>query len=363
MNLKKYAICACALASTSAFATQYLYNGGDANNASGYLEITDGTIPYIRTYKEIHLYPDGYTGEDYTGGYGYAKYKQATSAPTESDTIHFLGYRDATDSTVKYDPDFITVKNSLSFKDGSVRNDAGTTWSSTFKLGSADATESTFTFKTSGVFEFGFSSTKFEIASDAAQTSFNLEIGTLKTTRGGYGTGKIVTLGDANKGFDSVTIGTLTISQYLPITAYTKQFTVNGNADIPCCDNIDSTLKIFVTGVEKGKAAFTVYGQLTLTEGKKIELDFSNVALSDFAEGGDFILAQFNSSQTLGDYTDIFGDSLSTSLNGVLGEDNYTLKWRDNILTLNVAAVPEPATVAAILGAVALAFAAYRRRR
>jgi len=72
MHLKKYAICACALASTSAFATQYLYNGGDANNASGYLEITDGTIPFTATSAEIHLYP----GEDYTGGYGYAKYKR-----------------------------------------------------------------------------------------------------------------------------------------------------------------------------------------------------------------------------------------------------------------------------------------------
>ena len=362
MKLKKYAICAFALASTSAFATQYLYNGGDANNASGYLEITDGTIPYIATSDEIHLYPDGYTGEDYTGGYGYVKYKQATSAPSASDTIHFLGYRDATDSTIKYDPDVITVKNSLSFKDGSVRNNGGK-WSSTFKLGSADTTESNFTFKTSGLFSLGFSSTKFQIASDAAQTSFNLEIGTLQTNRGSYNKDNTIAFGDAGRGFDSIVIGTFKGNEYFPITAYTKQFTINGNADIPCCDNIDSALKIFVTGVEKGKAAFTVYGQLTLTEGKKIELDFSNVALSDFAEGGDFILAQFNTSQTLGDYTDIFGDSLSTSLNGVLGEDNYSLKWRDNILTLNVAAVPEPATVAAILGAVALAFAAYRRRR
>lgn len=232
-----------------------------------------------------------------------------------------------------------------------------------FKLGSADATESNFTFKTSGLFYIGFSSTKFQLASDAAQTSFNLELGTLQTKRGSYNKDNTITFGDTNRGFDSIVIGTFKGNEYYPITAYTKQFTINGNADIPCCANIDSTLKIFVTGVEKGKAAFTVYGELTLTEGKKIELDFSNVALSDFAEGGDFILAQFNSSQTLGDYTDIFGDSLSTSLNGVLGEDNYTLKWRDNILTLNVAAVPEPATVAAILGAVALAFAAYRRRR
>lgn len=211
MKLKKYAICACALASTSAFATQYLYNGGDANNASGYLEITDGTIPFIATYKEIHLYPDGYTGEDYIRDYGYVKYKQATSAPSETDTIHFLGYRDATDSTVKYDPDVITVKNSLSFNDGSVRNDGR---SSTFKLGSADATESNFTFKTSGLFYIGFSSTKFQIASDAAQTSFNLEIGTLETKRGSYSQWNSITFGEAGRGFDSIVIGTFKGQQY-----------------------------------------------------------------------------------------------------------------------------------------------------
>lgn len=230
-------------------------------------------------------------------------------------------------------------------------------------MGSADATESNFTFKTSGLFNIGFSSTKFQIASDAAQTSFHLELGMLQTKRYSYNKDSTITFGDAGRGFDSIVIGTFKGNEYFPITAYTKQFTVNGNADILCCADIDTALKIFVTGVEKGKAAFTVYGELTLTEGKKIELDFSNVAISDFAEGGDFILAQFNTSQTLGDYTDIFGDSLSTSLNGVLGKDNYSLKWRDNILTLNVAAVPEPATVAAILGAVAIAFAAYRRRR
>ena len=78
MKLKKYAICACALASTSAFATQYLYNGGDANSASGYLEITDGTIPFIATSAEIHLQhcqirPRFYKGKKFAfiqGGFG-----------------------------------------------------------------------------------------------------------------------------------------------------------------------------------------------------------------------------------------------------------------------------------------------------
>ena len=38
--------------------------------------------------------------------------------------------------------------------------------------------------------------------------------------------------------------------------------------------------------------------------------------------------------------------------------------WADNTLTATfTSAVPEPATVAAILGAIALAFAAYRRRK
>ncbi len=41
----------------------------------------------------------------------------------------------------------------------------------------------------------------------------------------------------------------------------------------------------------------------------------------------------------------------------------YTLNFGENALTLNVSAVPEPATVAAILGALALGLAVYRRRK
>ena len=41
----------------------------------------------------------------------------------------------------------------------------------------------------------------------------------------------------------------------------------------------------------------------------------------------------------------------------------YTLNFGENALTLNVSAVPEPATVAAILGALALGLALYRRRK
>lgn len=41
----------------------------------------------------------------------------------------------------------------------------------------------------------------------------------------------------------------------------------------------------------------------------------------------------------------------------------YTLNFGENALTLNVSAVPEPATVAAILGALALGLAIYRRRK
>ena len=41
----------------------------------------------------------------------------------------------------------------------------------------------------------------------------------------------------------------------------------------------------------------------------------------------------------------------------------YTLNFGENALTLNVSAVPEPATVATILGALALGLAVYRRRK
>lgn len=96
-----------------------------------------------------------------------------------------------------------------------------------------------------------------------------------------------------------------------------------------------------------------------------LTVDFSNV--TGLEEGlYSFALFASNSGQNLNfdNWSDLF-------LNGVVETDDVKLYYEDgkcynisgNILYLNVQVVPEPATYAAIFGALALAFAAYRRRK
>lgn len=96
-----------------------------------------------------------------------------------------------------------------------------------------------------------------------------------------------------------------------------------------------------------------------------LTIDFSNV--TGLEEGiYSFALFASNSGENLDfdNWSDLF-------LNGVVETDDVKLYYEDgkcynisgNILYLHVQVVPEPATYAAIFGALALAFAAYRRRK
>ena len=107
------------------------------------------------------------------------------------------------------------------------------------------------------------------------------------------------------------------------------------------------------------KNAFIGFEKATKADGVKIGLDFSAVTEADeylimvlgdtvSSDGFDFANAE----------NDFEIKGLSESLKG-------SLAWKDGYMLVATitAAVPEPATVAAILGAIALGFAAYRRRK
>ena len=98
-----------------------------------------------------------------------------------------------------------------------------------------------------------------------------------------------------------------------------------------------------------------------------LTVDFSNI--TGLEEGlYSFALFASNSGQNLdfGNWSDLFLKGVVETENVKLYFDEEDGKCYDisgNILYLNVQVVPEPATYAAIFGALALAFAAYRRRK
>ena len=106
------------------------------------------------------------------------------------------------------------------------------------------------------------------------------------------------------------------------------------------------------------KDTYIAFDKATKTDGLKIGLDFSAITEADEY----YILAIGDTENSTGfDFANAENDfeikGLSESLKG-------SLAWNGGALVATItAAVPEPATVAAILGVIALGFAAYRRRK
>lgn len=93
-----------------------------------------------------------------------------------------------------------------------------------------------------------------------------------------------------------------------------------------------------------------------------IEIDFSKYVVNDTENGDEFTLISINNNaQNL--LLEIEGDL--DQYFSITGSDDYELLFGDKTLGVRVFStnVPEPATYAAIFGALALAFAAWRRRK
>ena len=108
-----------------------------------------------------------------------------------------------------------------------------------------------------------------------------------------------------------------------------------------------------------GKDAFIGFEKATKADGVKIGLDFS--AITEAEEYLIMVLGDTENSTGF-DFANAENDFEIKGLNESL---KASLAWKDGyqlVATITVA-VPEPATVAAILGAIALGFAAYRRRK
>ncbi len=109
-----------------------------------------------------------------------------------------------------------------------------------------------------------------------------------------------------------------------------------------------------------------VYARFIKTLNGKIELDLTNFVLSeDFVAGETYKIALFNSYSNevaSGQFDDTWKILAENVTNGEFAQFAGYLK-EGNVLYAQVKAIPEPSTYAAIFGALALAFVAYRRRK
>ena len=100
-----------------------------------------------------------------------------------------------------------------------------------------------------------------------------------------------------------------------------------------------------------------------MTEGSSINISLSDFILDDiFVEGQTYeialICSRYYTVKAWMENINLIDDS------SVADFVEDSLVWKDNAIWVSVtAAVPEPAACAAIFGALALAFAAYRKRK
>ena len=140
---------------------------------------------------------------------------------------------------------------------------------------------------------------------------------------------------------------------------------VNGNLSLSggVFDN-DGEINFVDASFGKGKINFdnaadkiNISGTAKKNASGDLEIDFTGLVI-EADKAYEIITAAILDSSFKSDASDIIGSGYDSS--------KYLLKfaWADTTLTATfTSAVPEPATVAAILGAIALAFATYRRRK
>lgn len=347
-------ITALLLTAAGASADTYFFSGTgttDFDNVSNWYKITSKSSPWskwgIPQDKECPLYTDSYTGEKLNNSYTYAN---ATQMPTANDDIVFGIYYFAEQDTTS-NTKIPALKNSVTVKNFLFR----THKSPNFVLGNSDesAAGSEFILKTSeDLFDVYNNVSYFTIDADAKQSAFRMQIG--GRINSASDNKKYTYFGNANRGFDSIEAGSVVAN--IHYNFFAKKLIVSGDFTYGSkLTNENHTSSFNFIDLKDGEVAVSIGGKLSKSENYKINLDFTNANLG---EGETYTLIGAGSVEGFdqADYTKDF------NLIGLDAAAIKSLAWSGNSLVLTTA-VPEPAAIAAVLGAIALGFAAYRRRK
>lgn len=353
----------CACASAQAFAASFLFTGssdGDLSNYQNYYALSSDNSNDVYSMA-IYLYPMDYDGDmkancpEPQGGV-CAKYEAATSLHGAGDTIYLHSYRfaEVSGDTVTWGssiavPYPVSIKNSLTANQILIRGGAPTIY-----LGDSSSSESEFSLNLANL-KSGYTRTNIEIADGASQTKFSINVSGDIALRGGNNNYRF---GSASAFIDSISANRV-INQG-NMLLYAKQLSVgSGGFSI----STSGTLTVYVDG---SLANFAGDSALISVEGtfeksaNAITFDFSNVEVDGIMAGTYNLisagtLSGFDTSDARNDISAETFDSIAAMFG-----DNASLAWNGNTLQLTV--VPEPAAAAALLGALAMAFAARRRK-
>ena len=350
MKIKSAIFAVSMLAALSGSAANFVFHGtvsGDMLNVANWYEVS-GT-------PEVWNIPMN-NGADWT-------FSAASRLPTAGDTVGIARYKYGTDSQILLPPKdkYIGVSASI----GKVIIGEGSFRDNTIWIGSDGhaGEDFTLTMDSYGGGSYQHATNNFYVNSDASQNSYSIKVlGDTYLTNDTHNWGSLNT-----RALDRIEIKDLRLAfQKVFFNTYAKSYYISGNVDMNSgIDEKNDTEPANKWTVYVPQNALTLDAPLIRIDGnlkRADQYDMLSEIVFDFNWGyEDYAPGEYTLISVGGDIIGFDdGDDGGISIAGI-SDNKWKLEWKGNDIVL--VPVPEPANVAAVLGALALAAAAYARRR
>lgn len=317
-----------------------------------------GDMLDVANWYEVSGTPDVWSipinnGADWT-------FSAASRLPTAGDTVGIARYKYGTDSQILLPPSdkYIGVSASI----GKVVIGEGSSRDNTIWIGSDGHAGEDFTLTMDSYGGGSYQSAKnnFYVNPDASQNSYSIKVlGDTYLTNDTHNWGSLTT-----RALDRIEIKDLNlVFQSVFFYTYAKSYYISGSVNMnSLTDSKNDTEPANMWTVYVPQNALTLDAPLIRIDGdlkREDQFDMLSEIVFDFnGDYDDYAPGEYTLLSVGGDITGFDDGGISIM---AIDETKWSIEWHGNDLVL--VGVPEPANVAAVLGALALAAVAYARRR
>ena len=351
MKIKSAIFAVSMLAALSGSAANFVFHGnvsGDMLDPANWYEVS-GT-PYVWSIPINN-------GADWT-------FSAASRLPTAGDTVGIARYKYGTDNQELLPPLDKYIGESASI--GKVVIGEGNARNNTIWIGSDGYAGEDFTLTMDSYSGGSYqnATNNFYVNPDASQNSYSIKVlGETYLTNDTHNWGSLIT-----RALDRIEITDLKLTfQKVFFNTYAKSYYISGSVNMNYetnANNNDNATPANKWTVYVPQNALTLDAPLIRIDGnlkRADQFDMLSEIVFDFNWGyEDYAPGEYKLISVGGDIIG-FGDDGISGISIASINDNWTLEWKGKDLFL--VGVPEPANVAAVLGALALAAVAYARRR
>lgn len=350
MKIKSAIFAVSMLVALSGSAANFVFHGN-----------VSGNMLDVANWYEVSGTPDVWSipmnnGADWT-------FSDASRLPTAGDTVGIARYKYGTDSQILLPPlnKYIGVSASI----GKVVIGEGSSRDNTIWIGSDGHAGEDFTLTMDSYGGGSYQSAKnnFYVNPDASQNSYSIKVlGDTYLTNDTHNWGSLIT-----RALDRIEIKDLKLTyQKVFFNTYAKSYYISGSVNMNYekdSNNNNNEIPANKWTVYVPQNALTLDEPLIRIDGdlkRADQYDMLSEIVFDFNWGyEDYAPGEYTLLSVGGDIIGFDdGDGISIAS---IDQTKWSLEWKGNDLVL--VGVPEPANVAAVLGALALAAVAYARRR